>query len=125
MNTSFSLTKPQIRDRSKTVTRRIGKRQYKPGQILQAVEKNRGLKKGEHVVVMAKLRVVSARWEPLHQMYHEKGYGKKEVIKEGFPDMTPADFIKFFIATHRGCTFWTDVQRIEFEYIEEESYNGK
>jgi len=45
-NMSFMLTKPQMRARTKTVTRRLGWWLLKPGEIIMAVEKSRGRKKG-------------------------------------------------------------------------------
>lgn len=36
----------------------------------------------------------------------------------GFPDMTPAEFVEFFCASHAGCTPETEVNRIEFEYLD-------
>ena len=49
-NMSFSMTTEAIRDRSKTVTRRLGWSFLQPGDLLWAVEKGMGLKK------LAKLR---------------------------------------------------------------------
>jgi hypothetical protein len=48
-NMSFSMTTEAVRNRSKTVTRRLGWWGLQPGTILQAVEKAQGLRKGEHV----------------------------------------------------------------------------
>ena len=42
-NISFSMTTEQVRRREKTVTRRLGWSDLKPGTILQAVEKAQGL----------------------------------------------------------------------------------
>ena len=39
---SFSMTTPQVRARTKTVTRRLGWRFLKPGVVLWAVEKAQG-----------------------------------------------------------------------------------
>jgi hypothetical protein len=43
---SFMLTQPQIRARTKTVTRRMGWKDLKPGTLLMAAEKCQGLGKG-------------------------------------------------------------------------------
>ena len=120
MNISFSLTTPQVQAQTKTVTRRIGKREYHPGQILQAVEKARGLKKGEHVVGIGKIRVLSVHRQWLNEIVYDRKYGEQEVVREGFPDMTPFEFVEFFCRTHPGCKPWTIVQRIEFEYLDGE-----
>jgi hypothetical protein len=45
---SFALTTEQVRNRTKTVTRRVGWRFAKVGDVVQPVVKAQGLKKGEH-----------------------------------------------------------------------------
>lgn len=116
-NISFSLTKEQFRNRTKTVSRRLGWWNLKPGEILRGVEKAQGLKKGEHIVPMGLIRVIDTRREPLMRLVREPAYGAVEVVKEGFPDMTPAQFVTFFSTAHGGL--WPEVQvnRIEFEYV--------
>lgn len=49
-NISFMLTTEQVRTRIKTVTRRMGWRNSKPGDVLCGVEKGMGLKAGEKIV---------------------------------------------------------------------------
>src|ERR1700728_961145 len=100
-----SLTEPQVRARSKTVTRRDGwwedkngKRMLKPGDRLTLVRKAMGLRKGEHVEHITDVEVVSVRREPLHAIT------KAEVALEGFAHMTPAGFVAFFCDSHKGCT---------------------
>lgn len=46
-NISFALTTEQIRNQTKTVTRRVGWANLKPGTLLQPIEKGQGLKKGD------------------------------------------------------------------------------
>jgi hypothetical protein len=116
-NMSFALTKRQYRERSKTVTRRTGWSKIKPGDFFAGVEKGQGLKKGESVVVMGYNKCECARWEPLRRMIDDPEYGRREVIREGFPEMTPDQFVKFFCETHKGCTPETLVNRIEFSYL--------
>jgi hypothetical protein len=111
MNIAFSLTTSQVRSQTKTVTRRLGWLKLQPGKKLYAVEKSQGLKKGEHVNYLALIEVVSVRREPLHRIT------QADVIAEGFPDLTPAEFIPFFCQGHRGCTPETEVTRIEFRYL--------
>lgn len=120
-NMSFALTKYQYMTGTKTVTRRMGWKHLKAGDLFSAVEKSQGLKKGERVVIMGANKVISARWEPLRRMIDDPEYGKSEVILEGFPDLTPAEFIEFFCKTHKGCTPETLVHRIEFEKLKGES----
>lgn len=113
-NMSFSLTTPQILARSKTVTRRIGWAFLTPGDLIQAVEKGMGLKKGEKVRRLAVLRVTDVRREPLSDGFQHVG----DAENEGFPDLMWDEFTDMFCQTHRGCTPDTVVTRIEFEYVE-------
>lgn len=115
-NISFMLTTEQFRNRSKSVTRRMGWLNVKPGEVLMGVEKSQGLKKGEKIVQLGKIRV-STRREKLRAMRDDPVYGAKEVIREGFPQMSPAEFVEFFCRSHKGCTPETEVTRIEFEYL--------
>ena len=118
-NMSFSLTTPQIVDRSKTVTRRTGWRFLAPGAYVQAVEKARGLRAGE-MKRLAVLRITSVRREPLRRMIDDRTYGEAEVVLEGFggdPAVgTPERWVEYFASTH-DCTVDDDITRIEFEYV--------
>src|SRR4051812_24585108 len=90
-NISFALTTDQIRNRTKTVTRRLGWTGLKPGSMLQPVVKAQGLKKGERVEkIGAPIRVVNVRREVLQTITGV------EVLREGFPAMTCRGFIDFF-----------------------------
>lgn len=122
-NISFMLTTQQIRDRQKTVTRRLGWRKLKAGDLLCGVEKGMGLKAGEKIVRLAVVRVVSVRVEPLRRITDDLDYGLAECEREGFsahPTLRwPSSFVEFFCGTHRGCTPETEVTRIEFEYVDQ------
>lgn len=107
---SFSMTKAQFLDGSKTVTRRLGWRNLEPGEELVAVEKCMGLQKGERQKVLGRLRVIDVRREPLSHITEE------DVVSEGFPNMTTGDFIGVF-ANAMKCWGSTIVTRIEFERI--------
>ncbi len=109
---SFALTTPQILNRSKTVTRRLGWRNLKPGTLLQAVEKGQGLKKGEKVKRLAIIRVERVRRQPL------RAIDKVDCIREGFPELTAAEFVEMF-CKHNGCTPDAEVTRLEFSYVGE------
>lgn len=111
-NISFMLTTQQFRNRTKTVTRRMGWWNLKPGDILMGVEKCQGLKKGERIQPLGRIRIISARPECLRRITSE------DCIKEGFPHLTPRQFISLFITSHKGCTPDTIINRIEFEYID-------
>lgn len=112
---AFSLTTPQVQARTKTVTRRagFGWLALKPGQRVQAVEKGMGLKKGETVNRLAVLRIVDVRLEPLIAI------DQADVNAEGFPEMTPHEFIAFFCRTHRGTQPTDEVVRVQFEYADQ------
>lgn len=110
---SFSATIPQIQNRTKTVTRRIGWKHLQPGQQLRGVYKAMGLKKGEKALTLAVIRVVDVRRERLTLCTDA------DAAAEGFPEMTGAQFVEFFCKT-MGCLPDTEITRIEFDYEEVE-----
>ena len=110
-NMSFALTTPQFLDGTKTVTRRNGWKFLTAGTLICAVEKGMGLKKGEKVKRLGVIRITSVRREPLNAITQE------DCIAEGFPDLTPEQFITFY-AKHNKCKPDTLVTRIEFEKLE-------
>ena len=65
---------------------------------------------------MGQHRFTDLRWEPLSRMTDDLEYGQEECIKEGFPEMEPADFVNFYCRSIR-CTPDTVVHRMEFEYL--------
>lgn len=107
---SFALTTQQFKDETKDVTRRQGWRFLKPGDIVIGVKKAMGLKKGEKVQKLGPIQILSTRWEPLHFV------DQNECIREGFPDLTPVQFIDMY-CTHNQCEPDSCCNRIEFEYI--------
>ena len=113
-NISFAMTTKQIENRTKTVTRRLGWWDVGPGETLRAIEKGQGLKKGEKVRKLAEICVVYAIPQRLGDITQE------DVVLEGFPDMTPDQFVKMFCKAHasKGITGNTTVNRIEFEYVD-------
>lgn len=115
MNISFALTTRQFLDRSKDVTRRLGWRRLKQGDVLTAVEKGQGLKKGEQAVILGRIRVKTVRREPLNEILRS-GYGDEEVIREGFGGLSPLEFLDFFCQKN-NCDRQAEVTRIEFEYL--------
>lgn len=115
-NMSFALTEDQVLHRSKTVTRRLGWKHLKPGDLIQPVQKCMGLKRGEQVIKLGDaIRVVSVKREPLNELSMNPLYGLRECRLEGFPAMGPSDFIAMFCAANK-CTPVIEVTRIEFEY---------
>jgi len=112
-NMSFMLTTPQMYARTKDVTRRIGWWNLKPGDVVMAVEKGMGLKKGEKVRRIYPIRILSVREEEL-----ATDLTKREIIREGFPDMDIAEFLDMFCTSHK-CGYFARVNRIEFEEVKE------
>ncbi len=118
---SFALTKEQIRNRTKTVTRRLGWRTLKPGDVIVAVEKVRGLKKGDKLKKIGLLRCIKNDAVPLNG----SSLTGDDVEREGFPGGDPIDFAAMFCRNMK-CNLDTMVQRIEFEYVDEaEVTDGK
>lgn len=109
-NMSFSLTTPQFRAKTKTVTRRLGWAFLKPNDIVGAVEKGMGLKKGEKVKRLGIISITSIRREPLNAITQE------DCELEGFPELTPKQFVEMF-CRHNRCTPEQIVNRICFDYI--------
>lgn len=120
-NMSFMLTTEQIRNETKSVTRRAGWVNLKAGDLICAVEKCQGLRAGEKLNRLKTIKVVSVRREPLRAMTDDPEYGLAECVKEGFGDhpslQWPSEFVPFFCNSHRGCTPETEVTRIEFVYV--------
>jgi len=113
---SFSMTTEQVRNGTKTVTRRLGWGNLQPGELLWAVEKAQGLRKGEKIKRIRMIRVVSIEAEPLEDLY-EYPDAREEVAREGFPGMEPGEFLHLF-CEYNGVTLNGWVNRIEFDYID-------
>ncbi len=107
---SVALTTDQVRRHAKTVTRRIGWRMIKPGDQLTLCPKVRGRRTGEPLERIVTVEVVSVRREPLSAIT------QADVAAEGFPELTPAEFVEFFCTTHRGVEADSEITRIEWAY---------
>lgn len=116
-NISFHLTTPQFVAGTKDVTRRFGWIALKKDEVLRAVEKGQGLKRGEKVNVLGFIVAVDVRREPLLRMLMEPDYGRDECRREGFPEMEPAQFVDFFVDSHRGVEAASEITRIEFKKL--------
>lgn len=113
---SFSLTERQLMDGTKTVTRRTGWANLRHGDRLLAVRKAMGLKEGEKVQPLCEIEVVSVRRQALGCI------DKEDCAAEGFPDLSPEEFIRFFTAKVKtlGMNQRIDeitVTRIEFRKV--------
>lgn len=117
---SCQYTVRQIVDRSKDVTRRLGWKNLRAGELLQVCEKCQGLGKGGKVKKLAVIRVRSVRREHLVALIggaYTARMAKRETIREGFPHLSARQFVKMF-CEHMHCDPFAEVSRIEFEYVE-------
>lgn len=116
-NISFSMTTAQFIAKTKDVTRRVGWKTLVGGVVLNGCEKCQGLKAGEKVKKLGQIKTTVVRREPLRRMIDEPEYGKIEVVREGFPDLTPEQFVAKFCKGHAGCKPETVITRIEYVYL--------
>lgn len=107
---SVSLTEDAVRERRKTVTRRLGWTFLKPGDRLTLCRKVMGRKPGEPLVRIAEVEVLSVERMPLWVIT------SADVRLEGFVGWTRDDFLDFF-CDHMGTTRETEVTRIEWRYL--------
>lgn len=107
---SVALTGGAVRSRTKTVTRRAGWLMLRPGDQLTLCPKVRGRRAGEPLERIVIVDVTSVSRERLDTIT------PADVIAEGFPDMTPAEFVEFFCNSHRGISPNSEVTRIEWVY---------
>lgn len=111
-----SLTVDAVRDRTKTVTRRQTTtwRNLKPGDRLTLIEKGMGLPKGARQVVLAEVEVVSNEIVDLDDDMNEA-----ECAAEGFPHLSPAEFVDMWCAAHgiRQPYCYVECRRIEWRYL--------
>lgn len=119
-NISFALTTEQIKNKTKTVTRRKGWKFLKVGDVLNACVKCMGLKPGEKIQRLGQIRVTDVKREVLNEMrgLGEGSYGSHEATLEGFPEMSGIEFTDMF-CEHMGGDIDQEVTRIEFEYLDE------
>lgn len=82
----------------------------KPGDELTLCPKVRGRRAGEPLERIVTVEVVSVRREPLSAIT------AADTIAEGFPSMSPQEFVEFFCATHKGVQPDTEITRIEWAY---------
>lgn len=120
---SVALTEDAVRERRKTVTRRLGWQFLKPGDRLTLVRKAMGRKRRdgtvEPLVRLAEVEVVDVNREPLCAVAGPSDLGATEVEREGFPGKDGAWFVEFF-REHMRCGPMTEVTRIEWRYLDDE-----
>jgi len=119
---SCALTIPQVKKRTKTVTRRHvdSWTTLQPGDRLTLIEKGVGLAKGDRQVVLDEALVVNVDVISLYG-----GITDEECAREGFPEMEPEAFCEFWLESHHVPLFATQneamaymVRRIEWTYLD-------
>jgi len=76
-----------------------------------------GLRPGEKIERLGIIRVTSVIQESLQVLCSDRTYGRKEAIREGFPEMRGHEFALMF-CQHMGGGMDQTVTRIEFEYVD-------
>ena len=109
---SVAFTEQAVRDRTKTVTRRNGWKFLVVGDRLTLCRKVMGRKPDEPLIRIADVEVISVRREPLHAIT------KAEVSLEGFPGMSPAEFVRRFFVEAQGLSPDAEITRIEWRYLD-------
>ncbi len=118
---SMAYTAAQVRARTKTVTRRLGWVNAQPGERLIACEKVMGRKAGESLVRIVAIELVDVRREPLTRMLalEDRAYGLREVELEGFPDLSPEQFVETYFTEAQGVDSSRPVTRLAYRYLED------
>ena len=120
---SFSSTVPQMRARTKTVTRRDPTTwtKLKPGDQLLAVEKAMGLPKGARLVPIGVIEIVDVVLIPLEARLAPLGWfvSDEEANAEGFDSWD--EFRVEWQRLHGHYRATEIVRRIEFRHIQEEN----
>jgi len=107
---SVALTERAVRERRKTVTRRLGWKFLKEGDRLTLCQKVMGRKPHEPLVRICDVEVVSVSREPLEAITDE------EAVLEGMP--ADREWFLAFFTEHMSCVPETEVTRIEWRYLD-------
>lgn len=122
---SVAMTTDAVIERRKTVTRRKGwwldkrgGRIILPGDTLTLCRKVQGRKPGEPLERLAEVKVALVTREPLSDLLRtDISNNAGEVEREGFPGMSPEEFIRRFFIEAQGMHLDDIVTRIEWRYI--------
>lgn len=93
-NMSFFMTKKQMYDQTKDMTRRQGWDILEPGSVVMAVEKGQGIKKGE-LVRIGLIEILTKKKESISDITYA------DCIREGFPEMSPEDFVSMYCKANK------------------------
>jgi hypothetical protein len=123
---SVSLTEAAVVDRRKTVTRRAGWSFLRPGDRLTLCRKVMGRQRGEPLVRLVDVEVVSVRRERLDAIddadVHREGFRREDLlaytdsVRPFEPGEFAAAFVRFF-CDHMRCSPDDMVTRIEWKYV--------
>lgn len=114
---SVAFTEEAVRRRTKTVTRRKGWLFLKPGDRLTLCRKVMGRKPGEPLVRICDVEVVAVTRHALAGLLISADrHG--EVAREGFPGMSPKEFVQRFFIDAQGMSADDTVTRIEWRYLD-------
>ncbi len=115
---SFHWTAFEFTAGTKTVTRRLWPdsyaKRFKVGDTVGACDK--ALFRGGNPIGACK--ILSKELEALDRIVTDPEYGRREMVKEGFPGMAPAEFIRRFFGKARKHRPDGKVWRVEFEKTE-------
>lgn len=122
---SVAFTEQAVVDRLKVVSRRKGwwedkrgRRLLEVGDRLTLCRKVMGRKPGEPLVRLAEVEVIHVRREPLYELLLDGGYGRDEMVREGFPGMSPVEFIARYFTAAQRIHVADDVTRIRWQYLD-------
>ena len=131
---SVAFTEAAVVERRKTVTRRKGwwldkrdRRLLTPGEHLTLCRKVMGRKAGEPLVRLVDVEVVSVTREPLYTLLLQGPLGRgdgpsvyaaQEMVREGFPGLDPAEFVRRYFTEAQGLHVMDEVTRIEWRYLD-------
>lgn len=104
---SVTFTEAAVRARRKTVTRRKGWRHLKPGTRITLCQRLRV----SPIVRIVDVEVIDVRRERLDQITAD------DVRREGFPGMSPSEFIDTFFVKAQKMRPTDEVTRIEWRYL--------
>jgi hypothetical protein len=122
---SVSHTEQAVRDRTKTVTRRLGWAFLRPGDTLTLCRKVMGRKAGEPLLRLAEVEVVDVRRVPLYDIDLEDveaegvppaTYNGGDLHVAGCDDCAPVAWYEWFARTMR-VPITAEVTRIEWRYL--------
>lgn len=99
---------------AKDVTRRLRWEWAKPGMYLMAVSRSQGITPERSAETFGVVEILEVRREPLLHIGRE---GKGGVLREGFTDMLPFEFMAMFI-DHMGGDPDAEVARVAFRHVD-------